>query len=132
VNVAAQDTDPGSLLSTYRGAISFRQSHPALLHGATFAIDTGAESVSAWLRATEDDLILTVFNFGTAAVSDYGLSLDTGPLCGVTAASSEWAIGDPTSPAVAPPGITAEGGLDDYQPIGTLAAQSGYLIELAR
>jgi alpha-amylase len=131
VNVAAQADDPTSLLSSYRGAIRFRQSHPALVGGSTFLVDGGAQSVIGWLRASNEDLVLTVLNAGTTAVSDYALALPSGPLCGVSGASSLGAIGDTTTPSITAPTVNGTGGFDAYQPIGTLQPRSGYVIELS-
>ena len=130
VNVAAEEGDLKSLLSTYRGAIKFRASHPALVGGTTFLVDGGAESVVGWLRAAADDLVLTVLNAGTTAVSEYALAIKGGPLCGVTTASSLGAIGDPTNPSIVPPSINATGGFDAYRPVETLQPRSGYVIQL--
>jgi glycosidase len=132
VNVAAQDGDAASLLSTYRSAIGYRKAHGALSNGATFLVEGGAPSVIGWLRATSDDLVLTVFNVGAKAVSDYGLSLGKGPLCGVTSAVVAGSIGEPASTQATAPEVTSKGGLAGYQPIATLGAKSGYVIELQR
>jgi glycosidase len=132
VNVAAEDGDPQSLLSTYRDAIGYRGDHPALQHGATFPIDGGAPSVIGWLRATADDLVLTVVNVGSKPVTDYGLSLRDGPLCGITAAKVTGSIGEPASTQATAPAVTSKGGFDGYRPIASLGAKSGYVIELQR
>jgi glycosidase len=133
VNVAAEDRDPGSLLSTYRDLIRLRNGDVALQTGETTVVDGGSESVMAWLRFTPDRVLLAVANVGTTPVTDYGLSLAEGPLCGpVTAAlvtSLTQAAGPPT---VAAPSVTVGGGFDAYRPLPALAPRSGYLIALDR
>ena len=130
-NVQLQAADPGSLLSVYRDAIHFRAASPALTEGATFVVDGGAEPVIGWIRATVSERLLIVVNVGTQPVIEYGLTLNEGPLCGVTSAElvgrlgtgSELMPGEPIQ-------ITAGGGLDAAKPLGALDPRSGYVFEL--
>ena len=131
-NVATEAADPLSLLATYRLSIAFRAAHPALSQGGTLPVAGDGANVIGWLRATASETLLVVMNVGANAVTDYGLSLNGGPLCGVTAATYLGAVGDGSTPAVTAPVISTTGGFDKYRPIGTLKPDSGYVIGLGR
>jgi alpha-amylase len=133
VNLAAETGDPGSLVSNYRDDIALRQAHPALTSGTTWPVDGGAESVIAWLRTTPDQTLLVVVNVGDQDVTDYGLSLVEGPLCGVISANAVAEVpAGGAAPLPATPAITATGALERYVPLAALPARSGVVIELAR
>ena len=130
VNVAAETGDPGSLLSTYRDLVRARGASEALEHGATLAVQGGADGVTGWLRTSGDQTLLAVANLSDEAVAAYGLTLDGGPLCGpMTARVLETVGGDPSA-TPAPPPVTADGGLDAWQPFPSLPARSGYVLAL--
>ena len=130
-NVATETADQGSLLSTYRGLISLRAAHRALTDGATSVVTSTAHSVLGWLRTSADETLLAVVNVGNQPVTDYSLSLETGPFCGPIGASVVTAVGGDPSLAVVPPTASAAGGFDLYQPISALAPKSGVLLRLA-
>lgn len=130
VNVAAQTADPASLLATYTREIAFRAEHPALAGGGTLLVDGNGSTVIGWLRVTAGETLLVVVNVGASIVGDYALTLDRGPLCGATGATYLRAVGDTSTPVVAPPTINATGEFDAYQPIATLKPRSGYVFQL--
>ena len=130
VNVAAQAADPGSLLSTYRDLVRVRGASPALQHGATLAVDGGAEPVTGWLRTADGETLLAIANVSDEPVSSYGLTLDGGPLCGALTARLVATVGGDPGPSPAAPAITPDGGLDGYVPFPTLPARSGYVLAL--
>jgi glycosidase len=130
VTVDAQTSDPGSLLSTYRRLIALRGEHVALRDGRGVVVDGGADSVIGWLRTTRDETLLTVVNLAPKPVTDYGLTLDQGPLCAAPAANLLASVGDAGAPAIVAPSITTAGGLAGYRPLDTLAPRSGYVIDL--
>ncbi len=80
-NVAAEAADPDSLLATYRELIRLHGSDTTLRAGATVPV-AATGPVVAWLRVTANRTLLVVANASAAAVGDYALSLDAGPLCG--------------------------------------------------
>ncbi len=129
-NVATEAADPGSLLNVYKAAIAQRAAHPALRDGATVLVDGGAHPVIGWLRTTSQETLLAVLNVGATAVTDYGLSLDAGPLCGGMTASLVSSVGGDTSATVAAPDVTAAGGFAAWKPLPALAPRSGYLLSL--
>jgi glycosidase len=133
VNVAAEDSDPASLLSGYRHDIALRTANPALTEGRTFPVDGGAEPVIGWIRATAEESLLVVVNVSERAVSDYALSLGEGPLCGVTGAKVLASVAPGgIVPAADSPVITPAGGLERYRPLPSLGPRSGFLLELTR
>jgi alpha-amylase len=130
VNVAAETGDPDSLLSTYRALVRGRDASPALQRGATVAVHGGAEPVTAWLRTAGDQTVLAVVNLGDEAVTDYGLTLDDGPLCGRMDARVVETVGGDRSEDPSVPTVTTRGGLDAWKPFASLPARSGSVLTL--
>jgi alpha-glucosidase len=64
-NVAAQDGDPGSMLSLYRALLTLRRASPALTSGKLTLIDAD-EEVLAYERAAGDERLLIALNLGTS------------------------------------------------------------------
>ncbi|MFZ5915673.1 MAG: alpha-amylase family glycosyl hydrolase [Chloroflexota bacterium] len=62
VNVAAQSTDPGSLLSFYRRLIGLRKNTPALQHGDYTPLLERPAQALAYLRQTESQTVLVLLN----------------------------------------------------------------------
>jgi alpha-glucosidase len=65
-NVAAQDADPKSILSWYRGLIALRGSKQALRSGAIRFLDLNAE-VLAYERSLGSETIVVLLNFASGA-----------------------------------------------------------------
>jgi glycosidase len=136
VNVAAQRSDPGSLLATYRALVALRSAHPALWTGASYPLEASTTAVSAVLRATPDESLVILANLGLEPLQDLRLSLETGPLCGVTSASVVYATaGADGTPAVGalgvePPATGAAGGFDAWIPVAELPARSVVVVRL--
>jgi len=68
--VAAQDSNPGSLLNLYRRLIHLRRSNDALATGKLVPLSTTSPQVAAYLRRGEDGkhAVLVVANLGATAV----------------------------------------------------------------
>jgi glycosidase len=75
VNVAAQETDPESLLQHYKRLIQLHAASPALSRGDCLVLDSPSQ-ITAFLRQSEDRAVLTVLNFGDEALSNPELSID--------------------------------------------------------
>jgi alpha-amylase len=130
-NVAAETSDLTSLLSLYRSLIRLHESEPALESGATAIVDGGADSVIGILRSVPGRSLLTVVNLGTQPVSEYGLSLGSGPLCGPVHATVLASVGLGTTPPTATdPTVTGTGGLAAWRPLPTLPPRSGLVLAL--
>ena len=59
--------DAGSVLSRYREVLAWRKRHPALLRGSIVFLDT-PEEVLAFVRETDGEKLLCVFNFAQEPV----------------------------------------------------------------
>jgi alpha-amylase len=124
-NVAAEATDPGSLLSLYRTMIQFRNQSAALRFGNLVSVATGNDGVAAYLRSAGNDHVLVVVNLTGQPITDYALTLESGPLAGVVRA--ETVIG---ADEVANPVVTAQAGLEGYRPLAELAPFTAVVIHL--
>jgi len=67
-NVAAQATDPGSILAHYRRLIWLRRSNAALSVGSYEEVPLGDESVYGYTRRSGRQAALVVLGFDTRAV----------------------------------------------------------------
>jgi alpha-amylase len=128
-NVAAQADDPGSLLSTYRSLVRLRTEHAALRTGAGYVVRADRPSISAFLRSTPEESILVLLNLGTEPVTDYGLTLAAGPLCGVSGART--VFGPEGLPAPSLPSVTSSGGFEGWRPLPEIAPQQALVISLS-
>lgn len=82
-NVAAQDSDPGSMLTLFRRLTALRRSEPALNRGTYEAVDMGAAGVLAYRRTQPGhDGFLVALNMGPDDVT-----LDLRPSLGSAGAS---------------------------------------------
>ena len=125
VNVATQSADANSLLNHYRALIRLRAAHPALRAGDMALVNSDSRKVYAALRYGEGETILIVANLSEDAVSEYALSLSSGPLAGVASAQMLLGEGSPAAPK-----INVTGGFDAYAPLPTLPPKSAVVIAL--
>lgn len=129
-SVAAQRDDPSSLLAAYRTLIAARGAEAPLRTGGAAVLETGSESVAAWLRTTADRTLLVVANLSDESVADYALDLAAGPLCGAVVPSVVAAMGLEAGTEPSPPSLTPSGGLDGYRPLRVLPPRIGLVIAL--
>jgi glycosidase len=124
-NIAAQTSNPGSLLSLYRVLIQLRNNHAALRVGDFHELRSGHRSVFASLRVSREETILILINLSPEPVSDYGLNLDEGPLSG------EYVLAPLLENAqTAGPAITEQGGFADYKPLSDLPPYGRFIFQL--
>ena len=128
-NVAAEMTDANSLWAHYQALIAVRQANPALRNGDGFKVQSSNAGVLALVRASADQIVLVVNNLRDEPVSDYRLTMETGPLVGggTYAISPIWGNGP-----FANPSLNAGGGFADYQPTATLAPGETLMLELVK
>ncbi|NDJ62150.1 MAG: alpha-amylase [Chloroflexi bacterium] len=130
--VADQSGDPASLLSHYRSLIHLRNAHPALQTGDFVPVETGIRAISQpiypFLRVTPDETLLVVINLSDEAISDYGLTLDEGPLATVSGAEIMFAPSG--AAAISIPELNGAGGFAAYQPLPELPPRSTLIIQL--
>ena len=75
-NVAAEDTDPGSLLNLYRRLIHLRRENEALGTGKLVPLSANSPQVAAYLRRASNHAVLVVANLGATPTS--GVSIGSG------------------------------------------------------
>jgi glycosidase len=127
-NVAAQDSDPGSLLNVYRELIHLRAANSALGDGDLVPLAANHDVIAVYLRRLDDRGVMVVVNLGTE------------PLSGVTISSN---------PGALPPGhyvlqtlfgdvapgmlvVGADGRIAGDVTLPTLGAMEGYVFELTQ
>lgn len=115
VNVADQTGDPNSLLEHYRKLIRLRNEHTALRIGETYIVESNSNKVLSYLRASNDETLLIIFNIDKEPLTDYKLDLLRGPLTGQYTVTS---LLDSTMPE--PLSATDRGGFDDYRPLAEI------------
>jgi oligo-1,6-glucosidase len=69
INVAAQESDPESVLSWYRRLLQFRKHTPVLIHGSYRVLSIGEEPVCAFERSYQGVTLTVVLNWSSDAVS---------------------------------------------------------------
>jgi len=95
-NVAAQATEPGSLLNHYRRLIHFRNAHSALNKGVLAAASAGDPATAAFLRSSADETILIAVNFGDRAIDRFAATLPAPAASGSGAYRLERLYADPS------------------------------------
>jgi len=66
-NVATQDSDPRSVLATYRRLIELRRKSEAVRSGTLRVVETGTPDVLAWTREVPGERLVVVVNFADAS-----------------------------------------------------------------
>ena len=125
VDVAAESADPYSLLSRYRELIHLRQAHPALLVGDTWVVASTSPGVYSLLRASGGETLLVVANLTGQPLSDYALSLASGPLKRGMKAENLFGNGSPAAPKV-----NSSGGFEGYTPLKELPPYGVLIVSL--
>jgi alpha-amylase len=134
LNVAAQQADPASQLSFYRQLIHLRNDHPALLRGGFIPVESSCESTLAFLRqapagdpaAPDGQTVLVVLNFARKGEQE-GCTFS---YRGGSLAAGTYPMRDLLSGSAAAPLTVAADGFQDYVPLPSLAAKSGYILLL--
>lgn len=126
-NVAAQHSDPSSLLNLYRRLIQLRSSNSALASGELVAVEASSDAVAAYARRDGARVVVVVSNLGTS------------PLTGVTLSSARLLTPGryPVTDLLgggrgAMLDVGAEGGLRAYTPLAVLAPGQTYVLRVGR
>ena len=122
-NVADQTDRPDSLLNHYRDMIHLRNANPALLMGDLTAVDSSERSLYAFLRHSDEQILLILINLGDEVITDYTLTLEDSEH-DLSKGTLIYGAGDNLSPL-----LNAGGGFDSYTPLAELAPFSLYVIE---
>lgn len=123
-NVEGQSTDPDSLLNHYRALIRLRNEHEALRIGEWMPVQTNIPDLYAFLRHSDDEVLLVLVNMDEEALTDYQLDLASSPLTSEHRAVMLLGDGDLTEPEV-----NAEGGFNDFRPLDELGPFSSTIIQ---
>lgn len=124
-NVANQTDNPNSLLSHYRTLVQIRTQHAAFRIGGWELVNSRNNDLYTFLRFTQDETILVIINLDDQTITDYELSLETGPLAGELSASLLLGDGQLVNPTV-----NAAGGFGAYRPLAELPPFSTIIIKL--
>jgi alpha-amylase len=125
VNVAAESSDPNSLLSFYKELISLRHTHSALREGKTSLVASANPGVYSILRSEGDEKILVLINLTKSALSNYDLSLQNAGLAdGQYSPGLLFGLGTP-----APLTVSSQG-FHGYKPLNELPAYSVSIFNL--
>jgi alpha-amylase len=128
VTVAAQEGDPSSLLNLHRRLIHLRAANPALGRGELVPLTASSGQVAAYLRREGRRAVLVVANLGTTPVDGVSLASEGGALRpGVYAPRS--LLGPAAAAALR---VGADGRVQGYVPLPTLAPLQARVFELAR
>jgi glycosidase len=124
-NVAAQDSDPDSLLNHYRQLIKLRKENPALEEGKVTLVDTGNTGIYAVMITSPAEKILVLVNLKGTAISDYQLSLKENLLSdGVMKPQTLFGTMD------AIPVTVSAGKFSGYKPTDELLPYASYVLRL--
>jgi glycosidase len=90
LNVAAQDSDPDSLLNWYRGLVNLRNRFPALQKGDYIPFTSSCRRLYTVARIAGDEVLLTVANLGVQTLENCTIALEGGDLAGTWQAEALW------------------------------------------
>jgi len=90
LNVAAQDSDPESLLNWYRGLVNLRNQHPALQKGDYIPFTSSCRRLYTVARVEGDEVLLTVANLGVQTLENCTIALEGGDLAGTWQVEAVW------------------------------------------
>jgi glycosidase len=105
--------------------INLRNNHAALRVGEYIPVDAGNNALLAFLRISQEEVVLVIVNLSDKAVSDYSLALKQGSLTGDYTAY--YLLGTGELPALT---ANASGGFDAYQPLAEIPAYGSFIIQL--
>ena len=125
-NVAQQTADPASLLSFYRELIHLRLAHPALQVGEYQPVASTDAGVLAYLRSSDEEMLLVILNLTEEPVGSYDLSLGSGSLAGSYRAALLFGGEGELSDLVA----NGAGGFNAYLPLPEIPGEQIVIIEL--
>jgi glycosidase len=129
-NVQAQERDPQSLLALYRTLIGLRAGSAALRTGTFVPLESGSDTVAAYLRVQGDGAVLIVANLGNAAVARITLSSGSGALP-AGRYSVKTLLRGPRRPAASLV-IGTDGRVQRYVPVRALGPRESLVLELIR
>jgi alpha-amylase len=127
-NVAREETEPGSLLHLYRSLINLRRHNEALATGRLVPLTTENTQVVAYLRRAGSHAVLVVANLGATPASDIWINSETGAMPPGRYPPRSL-VGGPVSATFT---VNADGRVQGYHPVGTLAPGQSLVLDLVR
>jgi len=126
VNVALEDTDPGSLLNLYRKLIHLRRQNDALATGTLVPLSASSPRVATYVRRAGDHVVLVVANLGAAPASGVSISSGEGvlPPGRYTARNL---LGGPNGRTLQ---VHADGRIREYVPVATIGPRESLVLDL--
>jgi alpha-amylase len=125
--VQAQDADRNSLLNLHRRLIHLRKANSALGVGRLVPLTASSDAVAAFVRRDGDNAVLVIANLGATPLSGVTLGSEAGAL-----AVGHYAPGSLFGgQSGAPLSVAADGRVQGYVPMRTLAPMSVYVLELS-
>ena len=126
VNVALEDTDPGSLLNLYRKLIHLRRQNDALATGTLVPLSASSPQVATYVRRAGDHVVLVVANLGAAPASGVSISSGEGvlPPGRYTARNL---LGGPNGRTLQ---VHADGRIREYVPVATMGPWESLALDL--
>ena len=126
VNVALEDTDPGSLLNLYRKLIHLRRQNDALATGTLVPLSASSPQVATYVRRAGDHVVLVVANLGAAPASGVSISSGEGvlPPGRYTARNL---LGGPNGRTLQ---VHADGRIREYVPVATIGPRESLVLDL--
>ena len=126
VNVALEDTDPGSLLNLYRKLIHLRRQNDALATGTLVPLSASSPQVATYVRRAGDHVVLVVANLGAAPASGVSISSGEGVLPPGRYAARNL-LGGPNGRTLQ---VHADGRIREYVPVATIGPRESLVLDL--
>src|SRR5436190_4203617 len=126
VNVALEDTDPGSLLNLYRKLIHLRRQNDALATGTLVPLSASSPRVATYVRRAGDHVVLVVANLGAAPASGVSISSGEGVLPPGRYAARNL-LGGPNGRTLQ---VHADGRIREYVPVATIGPRESLVLDL--
>src|SRR5216110_494633 len=125
VNVALEDTDPGSLLNLYRKLIHLRRQNDALATGTLVPLSASSPRVATYVRRAGDHVVLVVANLGAAPASGVSISSGEGVLPPGRYAARNL-LGGPNGRTLQ---VHADGRIREYVPVATIGPRESLVLD---
>jgi glycosidase len=126
-NVAAQESDPASLLNLYRRLIHLRADHPALSRGDLGLASANDKGAAAYIRRAPGETVFVVLNFSGHDIDRLDVALDASA-CGAVTCRVQPIFGAGQAGDVR---ATATGGGGSVE-LREVAAHQGYVFQIVR
>jgi glycosidase len=127
-NVEVQQADSSSLLNLHRRLIHLRAANKALESGELIPLVASHDAVAAYLRRSNDGVVLVVANLGTAPLTSVNVSSEERALA-AGRYTARALVGAPNAQSLR---VGSDGRIKSYVPLRSLAPMETYLLELSR